>query len=484
MPSPAEFDALTRIDFNVFVERVFAEVNGGMSYLDNFHIAAICAELEAVRRGEVLRLAIALPPRSLKSILVSVAYVAWLLGHDPSTKIICASYGQQLSEALARDCRKVMRSEWYRRLFPATRLTSSRAPAEELTTTAGGYRLATSVGGSITGKGADYFIVDDPTKPEEALSEVVRARANEWARHTLFTRHNDKVSGRIILVMQRLHQDDMIGHVAELTDLRVLSFPAIALANEHYAIRTPFGVRHHQRAEGEALHPAREPLNVLEGLRKALGSQFFTAQYLQMPAPPNGNYVDPGWFGSFDPANPPEFDEILQSWDTGSKDGKTSDYSVCTTWGRKGKQFYLLNVVRKRLTFPELRRAVVEQARLFDARTVIIEDCASGIALIQQLRDDGFHRLQAVKPRGSKVERLEAQTAVMEAGLVFLPASAAWKEDYLFELMLFPAGRHDDQVDSTSQALGWFANNNGPARWLAMMDEFYRERGRGSGPDS
>lgn len=474
MPSPAEFDALTRTDFNVFVERVFTELNGSIPYLDNFHIAVICAEMEALRRGEVLRLAIALPPRSLKSIIASIAYPAWLLGHDPTTKIVCASYGQSLSEPLARDCRKIMLSGWYRRLFPATRLTISRAAAHELETTAGGYRLAASVGGSITGKGADYFIVDDPTKPEEAMSAVVRARANEWARHTLFTRHNNKTTGRIVIVMQRLHQDDMIGHVAELTDLKVLSFPAIAQEDENYDIRTPFGIYRHCWAEGEALHPEREPLEVLQALRKAMGEIHFIAQFLQMPAPPSGNYVDPAWFLSFDPANPPIFDQVVQSWDTASKDSQRSDYTVCTTWGRKGKQFYLLNVLRKRLTFPDLKRAVVQQAELFDARHVIIEDCASGIALIQQLKEDRFYKLQAFTPKGDKVERLQAQTAVMEAGLVLLPVNAPWKEDYLFELMMFPAGKYDDQVDSTSMALSWFANSNGPARWLAMMKEIER----------
>ena len=476
MPSPAEFDALTRTDFNVFVERVFTELNGSTPYVDNFHIAVICAELEAVRRGEVLRLAIALPPRSLKSIIASIAYPAWLLGLDPTTKIVCASYGQSLSEPFARECRKIMLSAWYRRLFPATRFTTPRPAAHELETTAGGYRLAASVGGSITGKGADYFIVDDPTKPEEAMSEVVRVRANEWARHTLFTRHNNKSTGRTIIAMQRLHQDDMIGHVAELSDLKVLSFSAIAQHDETYQIRTPFGTYRHTRAEGEALHAEREPLEVLQVQRKALGEIHFAAQYLQMPAPPSGNYVDPAWFATFDPASLPNFDEVVQSWDCASKDNQRSDYTVCTTWGRKGKQFYLLNVLRKRLKFPDLKRAVVEQARIFDARHVVIEDCAAGIALIQQLKEDGFYKLQPFKPKGDKVERLQAQTAVMEAGLVFLPANAPWKEDYLFELMMFPASKYDDQVDSTSQALAWFANGNGPARWLAMMDEVERMR--------
>ena len=220
MISPEEYDALTRVDLNVFVERVFVELNGSTPYLDNFHIGMICAELEAVRAGEQRRLAIALPPRSLKSLIVSVAFPAWLLGHDPEAKIICASYGQHLSEDLARDCRQVIRSDWYRRLFPATRLASDRQGISNFETSAGGLRHATSVGGALTGMGADIIIVDDPTKPEEVLSDVERARANAWARHTLFTRLNDKARGSIILVMQRLHENDLIGHVSELTDMK------------------------------------------------------------------------------------------------------------------------------------------------------------------------------------------------------------------------------------------------------------------------
>ena len=172
MPDRAEFDAIARVDFNTFVERVFVELNGSESYLDNFHISLICAELEAVRRGEVRRLAIALPPRSLKSIIVSVAYPAWLLGKNPAAKIICASYGQQLADNLARDCRQVMRSDWYRALYPETRLKSDRQSVGFFETTAGGSRQSTSVGGVLTGFGADIIIVDDPTKPEEAISEL------------------------------------------------------------------------------------------------------------------------------------------------------------------------------------------------------------------------------------------------------------------------------------------------------------------------
>ena len=312
-------------------------MNGPEAYLDNFHIAVICAELMGMERGETQRLAIALPPRSLKSIIVSVAYVAWLLGHHPSLKIICASYSQQLSEKLAWQCRKVMQSQWYKELFPGTRFDSARPAVADLKTTAGGYRMATSVGGSVTGNGADYFINDDASKPEEALSEVERERVNEWGRHTLLTRLNQKLTARIIIVMQRLHEDDLFGHISNLIPMKKLVFPAIAQEDEHWVIKTLYGYRMHYRREGEALHPEREPLDLYELYRKALGEQHFCAQYLQMPAPPRvGSLVKREWFPRYDPVSPPECDEILQSWDTAQKINERADYSVCTTWGPQG----------------------------------------------------------------------------------------------------------------------------------------------------
>ncbi len=470
MPSPEEFDALTRLDFNVFVERVFAELYGSTPYLDNFHIAVMCAELEAVRRGEQLRLGIALPPRSLKSIVVSVAYPAWLLGHDPSTKIICASYAQPLADDLAKDCLQVVQSAWYKRLFPATRLLNNRQPVAAFETTAGGFRRATSVGGVLTGFGADTIIVDDPTKPNEAISDVERAKVNSWAQHTLFTRLNDKARGSIIIVMQRLHEDDLIGFLSRQINLRLISFPALALADEQHVIRTSFGVRRHARLEGEALHPEREPVALLETMRTTMGSRLFSAQYLQMPAPPGGSLVKEEWFGRFDLLDPPKFDSIEQSWDTGSKANQLSDYSVCTTWGRKGRQLFLLNVLRKRLEFPDLKKAVISQANLYGAKRVYIEEAAAGIALIQDLRRDGFYKLSAVKPKGDKVVRMQVQTPMIEAGLVFIPQQASWLDDYLHELMMFPSGRHDDQVDSTSQALAQMSFDPcGPEAWIACF---------------
>ena len=208
---------------------MFAELNPGTEYLDNFHIHVLIDELEDLRFGRRRRLAVAMPPRSLKSLLISVTYVAWLRGHDPSLRIICVSYGRELADKLASDCRQVMLSAWYR-MFPGTRLASKRQALGNFETTAGGGRFSTSVGGVITGFGADFIIVDDPSKPSESLSDAERATINQWIQHTLFTRLNDKRTGRIIIIMQRLHEDDVIGNVVEKTlgDFRPLSFAAIA----------------------------------------------------------------------------------------------------------------------------------------------------------------------------------------------------------------------------------------------------------------
>ena len=478
-PTPKEFDALTRLDFNVFVERVFYELKGSAEYIDNFHIALLCDEIEAVRLGKNRYLAIALPPRSLKSILVSVALPAWLLGHDPSMEIVCVSYGQTLADGPARDCRQVMQSSWYKKLFPGTRLAADRLAIAAFETTRGGIRRATSIGGVLTGFGADIIIVDDPTKPEQAVSDAERTTANEWSSHTLFTRLNNKAKGALIIAMQRLHEDDMIGHVGATTPLKLVSLSAIAQADEVHAFETPFGSRTHRRLEGKALHPAREPLSLLEEVRARMGTAMFTTQYLQMPTPPGGNIIKVDWFPTFDLADRPKFDSVTQSWDTANRDNTRADYSVCTTWGKKGKVLYLINVYRKRLEFPDLKRGIVTQAAIFEANTVLIEDAASGIALAQDLKADGFYKLKAVKAKDTKVMRMAAQTPMIEAGLVFIPSAAPWRDEYLHELMMFPNGRHDDQVDSTSQALGYLAVDGASAeawiRWLDARTERFRE---------
>jgi hypothetical protein len=257
--TPSDYRALLRRDLYAFTQRSFYELNPTTPFIPNWHMEVVASALEACRRGEITRLIINQPPRSLKSVTASVAFVAYLLGHDPTAQIICASYGQDLANKHALDTRTIMASSWYQSLFPRTRLSSQRQALQELMTSLQGFRLATSVGGVLTGRGANYIIIDDPLKPEEALSDTSRRAANEWFDHTLYSRLNDKRKGCIILIMQRLHEDDLVGHVLGLEPWTIIRLPAIAEVDERHEIRTPYGIQLFERFAGEALHPEREP---------------------------------------------------------------------------------------------------------------------------------------------------------------------------------------------------------------------------------
>jgi predicted phage terminase large subunit-like protein len=188
-----------------------------------------------------------------------------------------------------------------------------------------------------------------------------------------------------------------------------------------------------------------------------MGTYAFAGQYQQAPAPSGGGLVKTEWFKRYTPQDKPEsFDRIVQSWDTANKVTELSDYSVCTTWGIKGKNLYLLHVLRKQLEYPDLKRAVRQQQQCHSASVVLIEDKASGTQLIQELSMEGFSAVTRYQPDGDKVMRMYAQTALIENGRVYLPNDASWLDDYLRELAVFPNGRYDDQVDSTAQFLDWF----------------------------
>jgi predicted phage terminase large subunit-like protein len=454
-PTPAEYQTLLRQDFSSFATRCFYDLNPQTEFAMNWHIEVIAAKLTAVRQRKIRRLIINLPPRHLKSLMASVAFPAWCLGHDPSVPILCVSYAQDLADKLARDCRSIMMSQWYRRIFP-TRLAPHRQAVQEFITTANGYRLATSNGGVLTGRGADIILIDDPLKPEEALSDAQRQSANDWFDHTLYSRLNDKRHGAIVIIMQRLHEDDLVGHVLAQEEWEVVRFPAIAEEAEAHEIETILGPRTFTRRQGEALHREREPLDTLDRIRRTIGEYNFAGQYQQSPAPLGGGLVKAEWFKRYGEKDRPEsFDRVVQSWDTANKATELSDFSVCTTWGIKGKSLYLLSVLRKHLEYPDLKRAVREQQKLFNASVVLIEDKASGTQLIQELTVEGCYAVTKYKPECDKVMRLNAQTALIENGFVYIPETASWLAEYLHEMTVFPKGKHDDQVDSTAQFLDW-----------------------------
>jgi predicted phage terminase large subunit-like protein len=257
--------------------------------------------------------------------------------------------------------------------------------------------------------------------------------------------------------MHRLHEDDLAGHVLAQEDWEVVCFPAVAEDDEVWTLDSELGRQSFVRQRGEALHPERQPLASLEQIRRTIGEYNFAGQYQQMPSPQGGGMVKEAWFSSYAPNERPEkFDRILQSWDTANKASELSDFSVCTTWGIKGKDLYLLHVLRRRMEYPELKRAVCEQCAAFEASVVLIEDKASGTQLIQELIHEGVHAVTRYQPQADKIMRMHAQTAMIENGFVHLPKEAAWLAEYLHELTAFPKGKHDDQVDSTAQMLDWF----------------------------
>jgi predicted phage terminase large subunit-like protein len=259
-----------------------------------------------------------------------------------------------------------------------------------------------------------------------------------------------------VIVMQRLHEDDLVGHLLEIGKWEHLCLPAIAEVAEEIPIGAS---KIKRRAIGEALHPGREPLTLLEETRRTVGSMVFSAQYQQAPVPAGGNLVERRWLRHY--ATPPEWrpgDRIVQSWDTASKDGVMNDFSVCITALVRKREVYILHVFRDRLTFPALRTKVVSLARQRNARVLLIEDAASGAQLIQQLRVDqpaGVPRPIARKPAGDKLTRMAAQTSRIEAGELILPNEAPWLAVFEREILGFPGGRHDDQVDALSQLLAW-----------------------------
>jgi predicted phage terminase large subunit-like protein len=417
--SMEEYVTLLRQDLMTFTERCFHQLNPQGGYLHNWHLDLLAHVLERCRRGEIRRLIINVPPRSLKSMLASVALPAFWLGHNPSAQILCASYGQALADKLSADCRQVMSSEWYQALFP-TRLSKARNAVQEFTTTANGSRMATSVGGVVTGRGAELIIIDDPLKPDEALSESQRTKVNDWFDSTLFSRLNSKETGTIIVIMQRLHMDDLVGHLLEREGWEVVSLPAIAEVLEEFTYETATGHRTHLRKPGDLLHPEHESQAVLDELRHNLGEYAFAGQYQQAPYPSGGAMVKENWLMVYEPTQlPKSFDQVIMSWDTANKASELADFSVCTVWGYKKPQVYLMEVVRKKLNYPELKQTTHELKARWNPTVILIEDKASGTQLIQELQREDISSAKAVKPEGDKVMRMNAQTGFFEQGLVY-----------------------------------------------------------------
>ncbi len=262
-----------------------------------------------------------------------MAFPAFCLGHNPARKIIAASYSADLAIKHANDCRTLMRTDMYRALFPGTVIGNGKNTETEFHTTARGYRHSTSPGGTLTGRGGDLLILDDIMNAKEAASDAKREAVINWYANTAFSRLDDKVNGAIVVVMQRLHQNDLAGHLRDQGGWTVLSLPAIA--DEPQSV--PIGIqRVFNRPTGDVLHTAREPRSALEHLRTTLGSYNFSAQYQQRPIPVEGELIKWRWFKPFERAPAGSGHTIVQSWDIGMKAGAGNDYFGLHNLGSTG----------------------------------------------------------------------------------------------------------------------------------------------------
>ena len=343
---------------------------------ENWHHRLMAYELVRCLRGENRRLIVTLPPRNLKSTMASVAFPAFALGHDPTLNIVCVSYSADLAGKFSRDCRTIMQSSWYREAF-SDPLDTSKLTESEITTWAHGGRLATSVGATLTGRGGNIIVVDDPLNAAEASSDNKRQAVIEWYSNTLLSRLNNKAEDVIIIVAQRLHDDDLVGHLLRSGEDWVhINLPAIAEEAQWFEIENGVIVG---RDAGQVLHETLEPKKVLMDIKHVMGSYDFAAQYQQDPVPLTGSMIKWPWFKTYPaPLERQDGDYVTISWDTASKSTELSDYSVGTVWLMRGSDHYLLDLCRERFEYPDLKRKVVELAERHKADAVLIEDKASG----------------------------------------------------------------------------------------------------------
>jgi predicted phage terminase large subunit-like protein len=470
-----------RVDFWIFVELVFGILHPGQQLVFAPYLEVLAEVLMGAACGRFRRLIFNLPPRHMKSMMVSVLWVAWRLGQNPSAKFICISYGDDLAHDLSARVRTLMLSPLYARIFPKTIL--DKKAVHHITTTLGGARYATAVGSDITGFGADVIIIDDPMQPEAATSPSAKERVFSWLQSSVLTRFNDQTRGVLILVMHRLAPDDLSATLEATGCYRVFKLPLVAEE------KLTFTGRHErvlmQREPGEVLNPDRLNAHQLAQLKADLAPHVFAAQCQQRPAVGGSGMLPVENFGRYDRKRPPNFEFMVHSWDVGAT--VTGNASVCTKWGifREGEQqldkVYLTEVIRLKVQLPEVRAAIKAQDKADRPALIIIDERGVGLGIYQDLRAAGMTHVTkstathepwrtgdgtgSSGPNQSKIERFGRAVMAVADERVFVPTEAPWLEAFLFEIAAFPNIADKDQVDSFSQ----FVANLGPAMMRARQ---------------
>lgn len=467
--------------FRDFARDAWATADPGVNVIWNWHQDAICDHLQAVAQGDIRKLLITVPPGHAKSMNVSVLWPSWVWTNKPQWKGLFGSYAAELAIRDSVRCRTVVESSWYKERWPEVSLASDQNVKSYFQNTQGGFRLALGVGGKATGFRGDCVCVDDALNATDTTSEVARANAIDWWDRTMATRINDPRKGAFIVIMQRLHEEDLAGHVMRQGGYEVLSLPSefeprtrsrtyvyVKKPDQPEVLEKKLFWEDPREEQGELLFPQLFTRDVLADFKKRLGSYAYAGQFLQRPSPEDGLFRRDWWRFWKSPVQgdrprgcwagaavplPEKFDEVISSWDCAFKDADTSDYVVGTVWGRAGALKYLLHMERDRLSFTNTVAAIRRVKSMFPKmRKILIEDKANGSAVIDTLKKE-IVGIVAVNPEGGKEARAAAVQPQIEANQVFLPDGAPWLQDFIEEFAAFPNGLHDDIIDSVSQAL-------------------------------
>ena len=462
-----------------FTRQSFEIIEPGQDFCDNWHLHVIAEHLQAVTSGDVRNLVINIPPGCMKSILTSVAWPAWEWAHDPTIRWLSASYGADLAIRDAAKTRDIINSEWYQERWPGVRIRSGSDQKTKYELTAGGWRLATSVGGRATGEHPDRKIVDDPHNAKQAESDAERAAALTWFDRTLSTRGQSRGASTVV-VMQRLHERDVTGHI--LADLTGYTHLCIPMEWDGVRRRTFLGAYDPRQKPGELLWPEMFNDTSVTELKQLLGSYGAAGQLQQDPAPAEGGILNSRHLQLWPAADPlPQYEFIVQSYDCAFTEKTSGDPTACTVWGvfrhRGERRVMLLDAWAEHLGYPALRARVIKDwsaeyggvvragdrgppTRARRPDRVLVEAKASGLSLLQDLR---LARVPAVSYNpgsADKVARAHQVAPLLELGMVYVPESTrnpgqavGWAQPFIQQMDKFPVAEHDDLVDTLTQSL-------------------------------
>jgi len=468
-------DALPQ-DFYSFVVAAWPEVEQ-YPFKDGLHVRSICEHLQACAERRIKALCINIPPRLGKSTLCSVMFPAWMLARSPQETLLFASYSQLLANRDSVKTRALVESDWYQARFPHVKIRDDSNLKTAFITTEGGGRQCTSVGGTVTGLGGSFLILDDPLNASDGDSPTVRETANQWFQESWYNRvAGDPDNAVRIVIMQRLHSRD-VSALCKESGWDMLMLP---MEYEGKSDPTSLGWIDPRTEFGDLLWPEQWSRPAVEKMKKTLGSYAYAGQYQQRPAPRGGGVIKRAWVRYwYDPTvvvDPPAvqvqdstgawFDAVqeamtvppnaptVSSWDCSFKGGIKADYVVGQTWLRSGANFYMLDQSRDKMDFPDTVAAVRDVYNKWRPLPTLIEGKANGPAVISALRGE-IPGLLEVNPEGGKESRLSAVAPLFESGNVYLPHPAMfpWVEESITELVTFPKAPHDDVADALSQAL-------------------------------